>query len=92
MEYSPASARVPTISYWLPVQSSGWYAVLLVQTSYKIFFFFKVYIAAIVGLEGGVGNIVSRSLLSRLVPQDELGKIYGLLAILDALLPYAGTL
>ena len=41
-----------------------------------------------VGLEGGVGNIVSRSLLARLVPQDELGKIYGLLAILDALLGF----
>ena len=45
-----------------------------------------------VGLEGGVGNIVSWSLLARLVPQDELGKIYGLLAILDALLTFAGTL
>ena len=51
----------------------------------------QVYIAAMVGLEGGVGNIVSRSLLARLVPQDELGKMYGLLAILDALLPFAGT-
>ena len=48
--------------------------------------------AALVGLEGGVGNIVSRSLLARLVPQDELGKIYGLLAILDALLPFTGSL
>ena len=37
-----------------------------------------------------MGNIVSRSLLARLVPQDELGKIYGLLAILDALLPFTG--
>ena len=50
---------------------------------------FQVYVAAIVGLEGGVGNIVSRSLIARLVPQDELGKIYGLLAILDASLPFA---
>jgi len=65
--------------------SKGSYYLLLASSSKQ----WMVYIAAIVGLEGGVGNIVSRSLLSRLVPQDELGKIYGLLAILDALLPYA---
>ena len=58
----------------------------------NITFLFQVYVAAVVGLEGGVGNIVSRSLIARLVPQDELGKIYGLLAILDASLPFAGIL
>ena len=29
-------------------------------------------------------------MLARLVPQSELGKVYGLLAILDAALPFAG--
>ena len=33
----------------------------------------------------------ARSMLARLVPQSELGKVYGLLAILDAALPFAGT-
>eukprot|EP00090_Calanus_glacialis_P031798 TRINITY_DN52828_c0_g1_i1.p1 TRINITY_DN52828_c0_g1~~TRINITY_DN52828_c0_g1_i1.p1 ORF type:complete len:250 (-),score=38.74 TRINITY_DN52828_c0_g1_i1:37-732(-) len=65
--------------------SKGSYYLLLASSSKE----WMVYIAAMVGLEGGVGNIVSRSLLARLVPQDELGKMYGLLAILDALLPFA---
>ena len=50
----------------------------------------KVYLAAGLGLEGGVGNIVNRHLLARLVPQSELGKVYGLLAMLDAALPFIG--
>ena len=50
----------------------------------------QVYLAAGLGLEGGVGNIVNRHLLARLVPQSELGKVYGLLAMLDAALPFIG--
>jgi len=47
-----------------------------------------IYLACLACLEGGVGNIVSRSMLAQLVPQRELGKVYGLLAILDAALPF----
>eukprot|EP00092_Neocalanus_flemingeri_P020690 GFUD01022421.1.p1 GENE.GFUD01022421.1~~GFUD01022421.1.p1 ORF type:complete len:371 (+),score=25.84 GFUD01022421.1:115-1113(+) len=65
--------------------SKGSYYLLLASSSKE----WMVYVAAMVGMEGGVGNIVSRSLLARLVRQDELGKIYGLLAILDASLPFA---
>ena len=34
--------------------------------------------------------LYSRSMLAQLVPQRELGKVYGLLAILDAMLPFLG--
>ena len=35
-------------------------------------------------------SLYSRSMLAQLVPQRELGKVYGLLAILDAALPFIG--
>ena len=79
LESSPVSAKVPIMVWKIIFTAFG-----------NITLLFQVYVAAVVGLEGGVGNIVSRSLIARLVPQDELGKIYGLLAILDASLPFAG--
>ena len=48
--------------------------------------------AAVLGLEGGVGNIVNRSLVARVVSGEELGTVYGLLAMLDAVLPFVGIL
>ena len=48
----------------------------------------QVYLAACAGLEGGVGNIVNRSIVAAMVSQQELGAVYGLLAILDAVLPF----
>ena len=47
-----------------------------------------MYLAACAGLEGGVGNIVNRSIVAAMVSQQELGAVYGLLAILDAVLPF----
>ena len=48
----------------------------------------QVYLAGCAGLEGGVGNIVNRSIVAAMVSQRELGAVYGLLAILDAVLPF----
>ena len=50
--------------------------------------YLQVYVAACLGLEGGVGNIVNRSLVAGVVDQTELGAVYGLLAIMDAILPF----
>ena len=49
-----------------------------------------MHVSAVLGLEGGVGNIVNRSLVARVVSGEELGTVYGLLAILDAVLPFIG--
>ena len=43
-----------------------------------------------VNVEGGVGNIVNRSMIAGIVSKQELGTVYGLLAILDAVLPFIG--
>ena len=43
-----------------------------------------------VNVEGGVGNIVNRSMIAGIVSKHELGTVYGLLAILDAVLPFIG--
>ena len=45
-----------------------------------------------VNVEGGVGNIVNRSMIAGIVSKQELGTVYGLLAILDAVLPFIGLL
>ena len=46
--------------------------------------------SAMVNVEGGVGNIVNRSMIAGIVSKHELGTVYGLLAILDAVLPFIG--
>ena len=46
--------------------------------------------SAMVNIEGGVGNIVNRSMIAGIVSKQELGTVYGLLAILDAVLPFIG--
>ena len=66
------------------VLSKSCYYLLLTSSSSQ----WMVFVAAVVGMEGGMGNIVNRSLLAHLVAQEELGKVYGLLAILDAVLPF----
>ena len=44
-----------------------------------------------VNIEGGVGNIVNRSMIAAIVSKDELGTVYGLLAMFDAVLPFIGN-
>ena len=38
-----------------------------------------------------MGNIVNRSLIAGIVSQQELGSVYGLLAMMDAALPFIGN-
>ena len=64
--------------------SKSCYYLVLTSSSKQ----WMVFLAGAVCMEGGMGNIVNRSLLAHLVPQEELGKVYGLLAILDAVLPF----
>ena len=52
----------------------------------------QVYVSAMVNIEGGVGNIVNRSMIASIVSKQELGTVYGLLAILDAVLPFIGEI
>ena len=64
--------------------SKSCYYLMLTSSSQQ----WMVYVAAGLSMEGGMGNIVNRSLLAHLVAREELGKVYGLLAILDAVLPF----
>ena len=68
----------------ISVLSKSCYYLVLTSSSKE----WMVFLAGAVCMEGGMGNIVNRSLLAHLVPQEELGKVYGLLAILDAILPF----
>ena len=68
----------------MSVLSKSSYYLLLTSSSSQ----WMVFVAAVLGMEGGMGNIVNTSLLAHLVGQEELGKVYGLLAILDAVLPF----
>ena len=68
----------------ISVLSKSCYYLVLTSSSRE----WMVFLAGVVCMEGGMGNIVNRSLLAHLVPQQELGKVYGLLAILDAVLPF----
>ena len=78
---SPSSS--PIIGIISVLSKSGYYLVLASSSNQ-----WMVFLAGAVCMEGGMGNIVNRSLLAHLVPQQELGKVYGLLAILDAILPF----
>jgi len=74
----------PPMIGFLSASSKVSYYVIVAYASNRT----MAYIACLTCMEGGVGNIVSRSMLAELVPQQELGKVYGLLAILDASLPF----
>ncbi|KAH9528385.1 hypothetical protein DERF_002338 [Dermatophagoides farinae] len=52
-----------------------------------------VYLAAlIIGSIGGLSSIVMKTKIARLIPKDEVGKIFSLISTLESLAPFLGTL
>ncbi|XP_075585866.1 uncharacterized protein LOC124498504 [Dermatophagoides farinae] len=52
-----------------------------------------VYLAAlIIGSIGGLSSIVMKTEIARLIPKDEVGKIFSLISTLESLAPFLGTL
>ncbi|KAH7636325.1 uncharacterized protein LOC124498497 [Dermatophagoides farinae] len=52
-----------------------------------------VYLAAlIIGSIGGLSSIVMKTKIARLIPKDEVGKIFSLISTLESLAPFFGTL
>ncbi|XP_042212999.1 solute carrier family 46 member 3-like [Homarus americanus] len=45
------------------------------------------YLASVVSSVGGLALVVSRSIISKIVPRDELGKVFSMLAFWESILP-----